>query len=775
MENTFESFSSPQHKKISSRWDPFEPCRPIIDEAPVFYPTYEEFEDTLGYIAKIRPLAEPYGICKVVPPTCWVPPCPLKEKEIWENAKFPTRIQQVDLLQNREPMRKKSRGRKRKRGKPSKMGSCSRKTRNSCSEADASTSDSDDKFGFQSGPDFTLKEFQQYDNFFKDCYFGLNDSEDGKGSHNEKRKPSEEEIEGEYWRIIEQPTDEVEVYYGADLETGALGSGFPKTSCLTKSDSDLYAKSGWNLNNFARLPGSALCFEGSDISGVSVPWLYVGMCFSSFCWHVEDHHLYSLNYLHWGDPKVWYGIPGSHASAMEDAMRKHLPDLFEEQPNLLNELVTQFSPSILKSEGVPVYRTVQRSGEFVITFPRAYHCGFSCGFNCAEAVNAAPYDWFVHGQNAAEIYSLQCRKTSLSHDKLLFGSAKEAVHALAETTLHGKENQKYLNWRNACGKDGVLTNAVKTRIVMEKERLDQLPNHLKMLKMDNDFDSMNSDSGQKLNSSVETGVLDTSNTSMSLANQSSPMQKFSISAELVSLGTVLYGNHWFSNQAIYPKGFKSRVKFFSILDPTSICYYVSEVIDGGFLGPFFRVTLEEHPKEVFTNTSVDKCWEAVIDRLNCEINRRRSLGELNMPPLELLQNINGHKMFGFFSPSIVQSIEAQDPNHKCVAYWDHKQVNFGSSSKAIDDSKLTCGSSNSSLGDFKTKLFGVDLIKVEEDDIGESSHSFEEMKLILEGFLKKASPDELRAMRTLFSSNAELTQWRPTLMTLIEEIQKVCP
>jgi histone demethylase JARID1 len=101
------------------------------------------------------------------------------------------------------------------------MGSCSRKTRNSCSEADVSTSDSDDKFGFQSGPDFTLKEFQQYDNFFKDCYFGLNDSEDGKGSHNEKRKPSEEEIEGEYWRIIEQPTDEVEVLF--ILLTALLG------------------------------------------------------------------------------------------------------------------------------------------------------------------------------------------------------------------------------------------------------------------------------------------------------------------------------------------------------------------------------------------------------------------------------------------------------------------------------------------------------------------------------------------------------------------------
>lgn len=55
--------------------------------------------------------------------------------------------------------------------------------------------------------------------------------------------------------------------------------------------------------------------------------------------HVEDHHLYSLNYLHWGDPKIWYGVPGNHASTLEGAMRKHLPDLFEEQPDLLNELV----------------------------------------------------------------------------------------------------------------------------------------------------------------------------------------------------------------------------------------------------------------------------------------------------------------------------------------------------------------------------------------------------------------------------------------------------
>lgn len=82
------------------------------------------------------------------------------------------------------------------------------------------------------------------------------------------------------------------MYYGADLETGAIGSGFPKTSSLTKNDSDSYAMSGWNLNNFARLPGSALCFEGSDISGVLVPWLYVGMCFSTFCWVRNENYFF---------------------------------------------------------------------------------------------------------------------------------------------------------------------------------------------------------------------------------------------------------------------------------------------------------------------------------------------------------------------------------------------------------------------------------------------------------------------------------------------------
>lgn len=78
----------------------------------------------------------------------------------------------------------------------------------------------------------------------------------------------------------------LQVLYGADIETRLFGSGFPKASSAAMN-SDLeekYVRSSWNLNNFSRLPGSVLSFESGEISGVIVPWLYVGMCFSSFCW-----------------------------------------------------------------------------------------------------------------------------------------------------------------------------------------------------------------------------------------------------------------------------------------------------------------------------------------------------------------------------------------------------------------------------------------------------------------------------------------------------------
>jgi len=83
--------------------------------------------------------------------------------------------------------------------------------------------------------------------------------------------------------------------------------------------------------------------------------------------------------VHWGETKTWYGIPGEDAGKFEAAIRKEAPDLFEAQPDLLFQLVTLMNPKRLRDSGVRVYACNQRAGEFVITFPKAYHAGFNHG------------------------------------------------------------------------------------------------------------------------------------------------------------------------------------------------------------------------------------------------------------------------------------------------------------------------------------------------------------------------------------------------------------
>ena len=125
-----------------------------------------------------------------------------------------------------------------------------------------------------------------------------------------------------------------------------------------------------------------------DINGVNVPWLYLGQLFATFCWHNEDNYLFSINYAHLGAPKQWYGIPGADAGAYERVLRDVVPERLREEPDLIYHITTMISPSLLKNNDVPVFQLVQRPGEFVVTFPQAYHGGFSHGVRvpCQERV-----------------------------------------------------------------------------------------------------------------------------------------------------------------------------------------------------------------------------------------------------------------------------------------------------------------------------------------------------------------------------------------------------
>ncbi|KAI3357475.1 hypothetical protein L3Q82_015889 [Scortum barcoo] len=281
-------------------------------------------------------------------------------------------------------------------------------------------------FGFeQAYRDYSLRAFGQMADAFKSDYFNM-----------PVHMVPTELVEKEFWRLVGAIEEDVTVEYGADIASKEFGSGFPIPNGKFKVSpaDEKYLKCGWNLNNLAMMNPSVLTHVTADICGMTLPWLYVGMCFSSFCWHIEDHWSYSINYLHWGEPKTWYGAPGFAAEQLEEVMRKLAPELFESQPDLLHQLVTIMNPNTLMDHGVPIYRTNQCAGEFVITFPRAYHSGFNQGFNFAEAVNFCTVDWIRYesicamplGRQCVDHYRMLHRYNVFSHDEMVCNMALKA-------------------------------------------------------------------------------------------------------------------------------------------------------------------------------------------------------------------------------------------------------------------------------------------------------------------------------------------------------------
>ena len=105
----------------------------------------------------------------------------------------------------------------------------------------------------------------------------------------------------------------------------------------------------------------------------------------------------SINFSHVGKPKLWYCVPESDRIKLEKAAKKKLALLFRKDPNLLMDICTMISPVYLMQEGVKVYKTLQKPGEYIFTFPGSYHSGFSTGLNIGEAVNVVNPTWLPSG------------------------------------------------------------------------------------------------------------------------------------------------------------------------------------------------------------------------------------------------------------------------------------------------------------------------------------------------------------------------------------------
>ncbi|XP_013978647.1 LOW QUALITY PROTEIN: lysine-specific demethylase 4A [Salmo salar] len=196
-----------------------------------------------------------------------------------------------------------------------------------------------------------------------------------------------EELERKFWKNLTFNPP----LYGADING-------------TLYDPDV---TEWNIGHLNTILDTVERESGIKIKGVNTPYLYFGMWKSTFAWHTEDMDLYSINYLHFGEPKSWYVVPPEHGKRLERLAKGFFPGSAQSCEAFLRHKMTLISPSILKKYGIPFEKITQEAGQFIVTFPFGYHAGFNHGFNCAESTNFATQRWIDYGKIAT---LCSCRK-----------------------------------------------------------------------------------------------------------------------------------------------------------------------------------------------------------------------------------------------------------------------------------------------------------------------------------------------------------------------------
>uniref|UniRef100_A0A672MLV9 [histone H3]-trimethyl-L-lysine(9) demethylase n=1 Tax=Sinocyclocheilus grahami TaxID=75366 RepID=A0A672MLV9_SINGR len=163
----------------------------------------------------------------------------------------------------------------------------------------------------------------------------------------------------------------------------------------------------WNIGRLNTILDLVERESGITIKGVNTSYLYFGMWKSTFAWHTEDMDLYSINYLHFGEPKSWYIVPPEHGKRLERLAKGFFPGSAQSCEAFLRHKMTLISPSILRKYGIPFEKVTQEAGQFIVSFPYGYHAGFNHGFNCAESTNFATQRWIDYGKLAT---LCSCRK-----------------------------------------------------------------------------------------------------------------------------------------------------------------------------------------------------------------------------------------------------------------------------------------------------------------------------------------------------------------------------
>ncbi|KAK8378176.1 hypothetical protein O3P69_018859 [Scylla paramamosain] len=455
----------------------------LLTRAPSFFPSEEEFTDPLDYIEKIRPEAEQFGLCRIVPPSNFKPEC-----RVNDDMRFTGNNQYIQKMMHRwGPNVRTLRAIRRCLAKQNielttnPLIGCMEldlvrlyevveqhgglmsvienelwgKVADACRiprSAQERITKLDSIYCKYLLPYATLSTKEREELLAEvDAIHARNMGESGakKPSSTASSDNEEEEEEESLDCIVKGKSTALSTFYRIARNTASqwqpdpaglevderywsLVSNGSHHVCVLSASIDTsehgYGFPSHRSSPLAKHPWNLknLCQNPNSILksmgtivGVTAPTLHVGMLFSTVCWYKDPHSLPWIEYLHTGASKIWYGVAASQEGKLCAALKKMVPDFVKDSAIWLPSDTAMVPPSELVREGVRVCRVVQDPGQFVVVFPGAFTSSVCKGYLISESAFFARPQYFDRAVATFKALRDCCEPSMFSLERLV--------------------------------------------------------------------------------------------------------------------------------------------------------------------------------------------------------------------------------------------------------------------------------------------------------------------------------------------------------------------
>lgn len=102
------------------------------------------------------------------------------------------------------------------------------------------------------------------------------------------------------------------------------------------------------------------------IPGVHTPFVNVGSWKSEFAAHEEDGDVCSINFLHSGKNKAWYGVPYTETTKFEKLIQMFAEEMGQTCKTFMRHKQLIIAPSVLRDHGIRFTRVRKQSRTFSV-------------------------------------------------------------------------------------------------------------------------------------------------------------------------------------------------------------------------------------------------------------------------------------------------------------------------------------------------------------------------------------------------------------------------